>query len=238
MPTKTASATTEENALGYEDLTGLIALMTGDEKHEASSFSTIDVIWVLYDRVLHVDPKRPDDPDRDYFLLSKGHGPLAFYAILASKGYIDTEILPTFGAFDSPLGHHPDSTLLPGVEIASGSLGHGLPMAVGVAEGLRIQRREAQRVICLIGDGELDEGSNFEAMQYAGRAELGNLMVVVVDNNSSSHGWPGGIASRFEVEGWISRTVNGRDHDQLHRAFSHPQGSRPQVVVAQVEAHL
>ena len=146
-------------------------LQLGDEKHAMSATSTLDVIWVLYDRILRVDRERADDPDRDRFLLSKGHGPMAYYAVLAAKGFIDPEILSTFGRFDSPLGHHPDRNLVPGVEISSGSLGHGLGIAVGMALGLRA-RHSAARVFCLVGDAELDEGSNHEAIAFAGRVGL------------------------------------------------------------------
>src|ERR1700694_599316 len=108
---------------GYDDLERFMALQLGDEKHSRSATSTLDVIWVLYDRVLRIDPARTDDPDRDRFLLSKGHGPMAYYAVLAAKGFIDPATLPTFGQYDSPLGHHPDRNLVPGIEISSGSLG-------------------------------------------------------------------------------------------------------------------
>src|SRR5262249_18595618 len=137
-------------ALGYEDLPELLALMTGDEKHDPSSFSTLDVLWVLYDRVLRVDPERADDPERDRFLLSKGHGPAAFYAVLAAKGFLSVETLATLGEFDSPLGHHPDRALVPGVEISSGSLGHGLGLGVGVALALDVQQHVGPRVVCLL----------------------------------------------------------------------------------------
>src|SRR5918911_3188135 len=125
--------------LEYEDLPRLLTLLTGDEKHEPSSTSTLDVLWVLYDRVLHVDPARPDDPDRDRFLLSKGHGPTAYYAVLAAKGFFPVDWLDDMGGWDSPLGNHPDRVRVPGVEIGTGSLGHGLGIGVGVALGLRAQ---------------------------------------------------------------------------------------------------
>src|ERR687888_471208 len=142
---------TTTTSVGYEDLPELLTLLTGDEKHDWSSLSTLDVIWVLYDRVLRVDPGDPDDPARDRFLLSKGHGPAAYYAVLAAKGFVDADELAGFGGFDS-----------------------------------------------LVGDAELDEGSNWEAGQLAGRLGLGRLTVVVVDNRSASYGWPGGIGARFE----------------------------------------
>jgi len=205
-------------SLGYDDLPALMTLLTGDEKHDRSSLSTLDVLWVLYDRVLGPD---------DRFLLSKGHGPAAYYAVLAAKGLIPLEELPGFGGFESPLGYHPDRALVPGVEISSGSLGHGLPIAVGAA-------LTGRRVYCLVGDGELDEGSNWEAVQWAGRIGLASLGAVVVDNHSSTYHWPGGIGRRFELEGWTSTRVDGRDHDALERAFEARTAAAPHVVVAEV----
>jgi transketolase len=221
-------------SLGSDDLPNLLTLLTGDEKHDGSSLSTLDAIWVLYDRVLHVDPDDPADPERDRFLLSKGHGPMAYYAVLAAKGFIPVESLAAFGGLDSPLGYHPDRILVPGVEISSGSLGHGLPIAVGVVLGLDATGRNGPRVVCLVGDAELEEGSNFEALQLAGRVGLGRLAVVVVDNDSATHGWPGGIERRFELEGWSSIRVDGRDHDALEGGFGSADGHRPHVVIAEV----
>ena len=139
---------TTSTASGYDDLPALLTLLTGDEKHDASSFSTLDVLWVLYDRVLRIDPADPDDPARDRFLLSKGHGPAAYYAVLAAKGFIPADSLAGFGSAESRLGYHPDRMLLPGVELSSGSLGHGLPIAVGVALALERTggRRPARRL--------------------------------------------------------------------------------------------
>jgi transketolase len=208
--------------------------MTGDEKHAASADSTLDVLWILYDRVLDVTPATVDHPDRDRFLLSKGHGPMAYYAVLAAKGFVSVDTLAGFLTYDSPLGGHPDRMLIGGAEISSGSLGHGLPIGVGVALGLRAQGRTA-RVVVLIGDAELEEGSNHEAIAVAGRLGLDRLTAVVVDNRSSSHGWPGGIASRFEIEGWASATVDGRGHGALESALRADHSDQPNVVVAVVE---
>src|SRR5438067_7640840 len=220
--------------LGYADLGSLMDLQLGDEKHTRSATSTLDVIWVLYDRILHVSPDRVNDPDRDRFLLSKGHGPMAYYAVLAAKGFIEVDALRTFGRYDSLLGHHPDRNLVPGVEISSGSLGHGLGIAAGMALGLRA-RRSAARVFCLVGDAELDEGSNHEAIAFAGRTGLDTLTVVAIDNRSSSYGWPGGLAARFALDDWSTTTVDGRDHTALQHAFEIEQGGRPHAVIAVVE---
>ncbi|MGP3927922.1 transketolase [Streptomyces sp. 8N616] len=229
------TATSDDLAYGYADLPGLMSLMTGDEKHGPAATSTLDALWVLYDRVLRVSPATADAPVRDRFLLSKGHGPMAYYAVLAAKGFFPASLLPGFGSYDSPLGHHPDRMLIPGAEIGSGSLGHGLPLAVGTALGLRAQGLAVARVWVLIGDAELDEGSNHEAIAFAPAAGLDRLHTLVIDNSSATHGWPGGIASRFEAAGWSAATVDGRDHEALYQAFTAPHPGRPHAVVARVE---
>ncbi|MCK1815702.1 transketolase [Streptomyces sp. XM4011] len=212
-----------------------MGLMTGAEKHGPAATSTLDALWVLYDRVLRVSPGTVDDPGRDRFLLSKGHGPMAYYAVLAAKGFFPSTWLPDFGTYDSPLGHHPDRTLVPGAEIGSGSLGHGLPLAVGTALGLRAQGLDDPAVWVLVGDAELDEGSNHEAIAYAGATGLSRLHTLVIDNSSATHGWHGGIAAQFEAAGWSAVTVNGRDHQALYEAYTAPHPGRPHAVVAQVE---
>ena len=121
------------------------------------------------------------------------------------------------------------------MEIASGSLGHGLPMAVGAAAALDLKGNAGSRVFCLVGDAELDEGSNHEAIAVAGRMGLSRLTVCVIDNHSASYGWPGGIEERFRIEGWSSMTVDGRDHDAIEAALSMLHPGRPQVVVADSE---
>jgi transketolase len=188
----------------YAELSGLMTLMTGDEKHGPSATSTLDVLWVLYDQVLRVSPDTVDDPSRDRFLLSKGHGPTAYYAVLAAKGFFPESWLTDFGSAASRLGYHPDRNLIPSVEIASGSLGHGLPLGVGLAHGLIARGFAAPRVYVLVGGAELDEGSNSEAIVYAGAVGLPNLTVVAVDNRSSSYGW-GRAGSRRS-----SRSAGGR----------------------------
>ncbi len=215
---------------------GFISVMTGDEKHSHAATSTLDVIWTLYDRVLNIDPDRPDAPDRDRFYLSKGHGPMAYYAVLTAKGFLKPDELERFGSYESVLGHHPDRLLVPGVEISSGSLGHGLALAVGATIALGITERKG-RVFCLLGDGELDEGSNHEAIALAGRLGLSRLTVIVIDNQSSLLGWPGGIAGRFKVEGWTATTVDGRDHDDIERGIAVRPMASPHVVVADVGIH-
>lgn len=226
--------TTATRTSSYRDLSRLMSLMTGDEKHGPAATSTLDALWVLYDRVLRVTPETIDAPDRDRFLLSKGHGPMAYYAVLAARGFFDEELLAGFGSYGSPLGHHPDRLLVPGAEIGSGSLGHGLPLAVGSALGLRAQGMTGPRVWVLTGDAELDEGSNHEAIAYAGPAGLEQLHTVVIDNASATYGRPGGIAERFATAGWSVASVDGRDHEALYAAFTAPHPGQPRAVVCRV----
>ena len=191
-------------AATFADLPGLMSLMTGDDKHDQAATSTLDVLWVLYDRVLRVTPQTAGDDARDWFLLSKGHGPMAYYAVLAAKGFVDPGDLSSFGAFHSALG-------------------------------LRARGLTDSRVFVLVGDAELDEGSNHEAIAFARAARLDALHVVVVDNASSTYGWPGGVEARFAVEGWSVRRVSGRDHDALETALTAPHPGRPHLVAAVVE---
>lgn len=215
-------------------MAALMTRLTGDEKHDAAATSTRDVLRVLYERVLDVSPGRVDDPGRDRFLLSKGHGPQAYYAVLADRGFFPVEWLDHWLAFDSPLGAHPDRVLVPGVEIGSGSLGHGLPLAVGTALGLRAQGVDS-RVVVLVGDAELDEGSNAEAIAVGSALGLDRLAVVAIDNQSSTHDVRGRIAARFALEGWATAEVDGHDLDALEHALTADTGPRPSLVVALVE---
>jgi transketolase len=219
-------------ATKIDTLSTLLRRVTGDEKHAPSAHSTLDVLWVLYDRILRITPDTADAPDRDRFLLSKGHGPAAYYAVLAAKGFIPVEWLDDVGSWDSPLGWHPDRVLIPGVEIGTGSLGHGLGLAVGTALGLRAQGFLDTRTFVLIGDAELDEGSNHEAIAYAAATHL-PLTAIVIDNQSATHGWPGGIAGRFP--GWSTSIVDGRNHEALEHTLGTPPVDRPRVVIAVVE---
>ena len=166
-------------------LANLMALASGDEKHEPSAYSTLQVLWILYDRILHYDASNPQSEDRDRFILSKGHGPLVLYAILAQKGFFPASEMAKFLQWEGILGGHPDRNLVPGVEASTGSLGHGFPMAIGVALALKAKKVD-RRVYVLIGDGETNEGSVWEAVLLAGDLGLSNLTAILIDNRSSS----------------------------------------------------
>jgi transketolase len=218
-----------------DDVTALMHSATGDEKHEESSTSTLDALWVLYDRILRIDPGDPGAEDRDRFILSKGHGPIALYAILAAKGFFPVVWLDAFLRHGGHLGSHPDRTQVPGVEASTGSLGHGLPIAAGVALALRAKALTEPRVFVLCGDAELNEGSNWEAILLAPNQRLGNLTLLVVDNHSSepdmSH-W----RERLGGFGWDVYVVDGHDHDALEASFRVRHADWPTAVVADIPA--
>jgi transketolase len=211
----------------------LMARATGDEKHEESTTSSLDALWVLYDRVLHVDPADPRAEDRDRFILSKGHGPASLYAILAAKGFFPAEWLDRFLDHGGRLGSHPDRQLVPGIEASTGSLGHGLPMATGVALALRAKGLHAQRVVVLCGDAELNEGSNWEPIQLIPQLGLGNLTLLVIDNHSSSLSM-GPWEARLSAFGWDARIVDGHDHAALESALTVRHERQPVAVVADI----
>ena len=208
----------------------LMSLATGDEKHGSSSLSTLDVVWVLYDRILRFDPENPRWENRDRFVLSKGHGCVSYYAILADKGFFPTSTLKTFMQYDSILGAHPDRNLVPGVEASTGSLGHGFPMALGMAIALGLKKSD-RRVFALVGDGECNEGSIWEAALLAGNLQLSNLTCIAINNHSSSRDL-GDLAAKFEAFGWVATTINGHDHEQIFESLSSRDSTHPTAVVA------
>ena len=209
----------------------LIARARGDEKHDASSYSTLEAIDVLYE-VMHFDPANPQWEERDRFILSKGHGPLAFYAVLVQHGFFSAEELERFLTWDGILGGHPDRNRVPGVEASTGSLGHGLPMAVGVAYALRARGADEQRVFVLTGDAELNEGSNWEAILHAGSVGLSNLTLIVIDNRSSTVEL-GDIAAKLSAFAWDAVSVDGRDREALRAAYER-RADMPTAIVAVV----
>ena len=161
-------------------------LLGGRRGHIGSSMSPIEILRVLYDEVMRYDPADPHQPERDRFILSKGHGCLAQYALLADKGFFPREILGTFCKRDSILGGHPEAGKIPGVEASTGALGHGLSIGIGMALAARLQKR-ASRVFVVMGDGEINEGAVWEAAMSAGKHKLSNLVAIVDYNKIQSY---------------------------------------------------
>lgn len=158
----------------------------GGRGHLGSAFSLIELLRVLYDDILRFDPGQPKWKDRDRCILSKGHGCLGLYAILADKGFFGPEHLDTFCHFDGMLGGHPEASKVPGVEASTGALGHGLSIGLGQAIAARLQKRDS-RVLVIMGDGEINEGSVWEAALCAGKHKLSNLTAIVDYNKLQSY---------------------------------------------------
>ena len=207
-----------------------------DSSHIGGALSMADVIAVLYGEILRVDPARPAWPERDRFILSKGHCCSSLYAALALRGFFPLSELERYGMPDSRLMCHV-SHAVPGVEWSTGSLGHGLGLACGQAlAGLRAGH--AWRVFAVLSDGELDEGSTWEAALFAGHHRLKNLHVVVDANRIQSLGFTKdvldlhSIAAKFEAAQWEVVEVDGHDLAALRTAFAHPWGPHPRCIVA------
>lgn len=202
------------------------------EGHIPSAFSILDILWVLYDRVLNISPKQVNDPLRDRFVLSKGHSALGLYVVLAEKGFIKKEILKSFGEFKSILGGHPDKTKIPGVEASTGSLGHGLPMAVGLALGIKIKKQK-NKVYTIIGDGECNEGSIWESFLLASHHKLNNLYCIVDYNHSGDRALTlDNIEKKIEAFGWKTFAIDGHDQKEIYKALTKKSSKKPIAIVA------
>jgi transketolase len=192
----------------------------GKDGHIPSSLSIVDMIDVLYGKFLKVDPKNPAWPERDYFVLSKGHGCVALYVTLHKYGFLTDEHMETFCREDGILGEHPDCTVVPGVEASTGSLGHGFPFAVGIALGLKI-RNLPNRVFVMMGDGECHEGTVWEAANVAHNRDLGNMCVLVDWNGSAAQLMPkDDLPGKWRAFGWNSIVIDGHDEEQIANAVA------------------
>ena len=207
--------------------------------HVGGEMSAIDILVTLYFAVLHVDPARPDDPDRDRFILSKGHSAVALYTTLAHRGFIPMEQLDTFAQPLSKLNGHPDRNKVPGVETNTGPLGHGLPVAVGAALAAKLQD-SSWRVFVLTGDGELQEGSNWEAAMAAAHYKLDNLTVIVDRNRLQQGDWTEQtmhlepLADKWRAFGWSVVEVDGHNIAQLLQTFARvpSEAGKPNCIIA------
>lgn len=204
--------------------------------HVGGDFSVADVLAVMFGAVLRMNPERPDEVDRDRFILSKGHAAASLYSAMALVGYFDIEELGTFAKADSRLGGHPDRRKLPGIETNTGPLGHGLPVAVGIALGAKITGRSF-RTFVATGDGELQEGSNWEAIMFAGHRALENL-TLIVDCNGLQQGARVSdtntidpLEDRLRAFGWEVSVVGGHDHEALYEALI-SSSLKPHAIVA------
>ncbi|MBI4226622.1 transketolase [Candidatus Roizmanbacteria bacterium] len=199
------------------------AIRPGQSHHIGCSYSIVEILTFLYFKLLKIDPKNPSNHDRDIFILSKGHAGLALYTILFEKGFINKDTLLSYDQDGGILPEHA-SNVIPGVEVSTGSLGHGLPIAVGFATSF-LNDDKHNNVYVLMSDGELNEGSNWEAIMYAGFHKLHNLTVVIDGNGFQGYSDTekvidlSPISRKIENFGWNYYDADGHDFDSLDKVF-------------------
>jgi len=195
-------------------------LESGKRAHLGSAMSILEIVRVLYDDYLSIDPQNPTELKRDRFILSKGHGCLAQYVVLADKGFFDKKELLKFCHAESILGGHPEQGKIPGVEASTGALGHGMPIGVGMALAAQLHNRDT-RVAVILGDGETNEGSIWEAAMSAAKHKLSNLTVFIDYNKIQSYDFvsevlnPEPMADKWSSFGFFVKEVNGHDINEL-----------------------
>ncbi len=210
-------------------------IVLAGQGHIPSAFSIIDILAYLYAQVLKFDSAHPDWSLRDYFILSKGHGCAALYVILEKYGFITQRDLDQEGTVEGILGGHPDATRVPGVEASTGSLGHGLGIALGIALGLQI-RKQDNKVIVLLGDGECQEGTIWESALVAPHLQLGNLCCIVDRNLSADQILPlGDLKRKWASFGWQAYEMDGHSEEDMQKIFDQLDfqlSNQPKVIIA------
>jgi len=205
--------------------------------HLASALSCIDILAALYWKILRIDPAKPNDANRDRFILSKGHAASALYAVLAERGFFPRAELETFAKHGAALAEQPAPGCAPGVELATGSLGHGLPVCTGMALSGRIQKRD-YRVFAVLSDGECNEGTVWEAALFAAAQKLNTLTIVVDYNKWQATGRSNEVMAleplgeKWHAFGWEATELDGHDIGALVAALAAPPSDRPRAIVA------
>lgn len=214
-------------------------LNPGVSHHIGCSLGIIELLTYLYFHELIINPQKPKNSERDMFILSKGHAGIALFATLARRGFFGQEIL---GGYDRDGGTVPEhaTTVVPGVELSTGSLGHGLPVAAGLAFDFKAIKSK-RRAVVLISDGELDEGSNWEAIMFSGHHKLANLVAIVDKNGFQGYGATvdiidmGKIADKIRMFGWEAYEIEGHDFDQMKSVFAQikqNKSGKPSMIIA------
>jgi transketolase len=208
--------------------------------HPGGSLSEVELLIALYFRVLRHNPKDAEWPDRDRFVLSKGHGCPALYAVLAEAGYIDHSVLGTLRKLGSPLQGHPDRRFLPALEANTGSLGQGISIGIGMALAARLDKKDWHTFV-MVGDGEIQEGQNWEAAMFAAYHKLENLTLIVDYNHQQLDGFlkdildPAPLVEKFEAFGWRTIEIDGHDFNQVIPALETARAAKdgkPTCIVA------
>ncbi len=218
----TAELAKMANKIRQRDLRAVFEAGAG---HVGGEMSVIDLLTVLYFKILQIDPKRPTDPLRDRFVLSKGHSALALYITLSEKGFFPPSNIGTFLQHHSALNGHPNRVKVPGIETNTGPLGHGLPIAAGMATAAKLNE-ETWRTFVITGDGEMQEGSNWEAIMYSAQANLDNL-TLIIDHNRLQQGSRlsetvniAPLAQKLESFGWATEEIDGHNYEEIETALS------------------
>ena len=202
----------------------LECLFGGDRGHMGSAMSLIEILRVLYDKILKYNSKQPLSPNRDRLILSKGHGCLALYAILSDKDFFSKKKLKSSSRFNSILGGHPEFDKVPGVEASTGALGHGSPIGLGIALGAKIEKKKFHTYV-IVGDGEINEGSFWEASMIASKHKLSNYHIIIDYNKIQSYGQTKHVMQleplkeKLSSFGYKVDQVNGHDIRQLVKYF-------------------
>ena len=215
---------------------GVFAAKSG---HPGGSLSAAEIFTYLYFKEMRIDPKKPDDANRDRFVLSKGHCAPGLYSALAQRGYFSVEELKTLRHIGSFLQGHPDMKGTPGVDMSSGSLGQGISAAVGMALAGKLDNKD-YRVYTLLGDGEIEEGQVWEAAMFAAHKKLDNLCIIVdynglqIDGPVDEVGGPSPIDKKFEAFGFDVVTINGNDFEEIEKALEHAKTvkGKPCAIIA------
>ena len=203
----------------------------GKEGHVPSALSILDIIWVIYNKIININLLKRRSRKRDFFILSKGHGCLAQYVVLEKKGIISKKDLNTFCKYKSNFGGHPDSNKIEGIECSTGSLGHGFPFAAGVAYGNKLLNIKS-KVITLVGDGECNEGSIWETCMIASHHKLNNLICIVDKNKSSDRALKiDDLKSKFKSFGWHAVNIDGHSHKEIFKALN-IKSKKPLAIIA------
>ena len=215
------------------------ALIGGGRGHMGSAMSLVEILRILYDEFIKFNPKKPKNENRDRLILSKGHGCLALYAILADKKFIKSTVLDSTSRFESILGGHPESLKVPGVEVSTGALGHGFPVGVGMAVAAKLKKQN-HNIYVVIGDGESDEGSIWEAALSASKYKLNNLKVMMDYNKIQSYDFVDKVLNleplkkKWESFGFEVSEINGHDVKNLKanlKGYLKSKSNKPSVTI-------
>ncbi|MBI4371997.1 MAG: transketolase [Elusimicrobia bacterium] len=239
MPTATAAPTDLRELIRRMRVDIIRMIEAAGSGHPGGSLSVIDLLAVLYWKFLKHDPRRPNWPERDRLILSKGHACPALYAVMAQRGYFPAEELPSLRKLDSPLQGHPDRLRLPGIEFSSGSLGQGLSVGLGMALAAKLDKA-AWKTYVVLGDGELQEGQVWEAFMAAPKFKLDNLVAIVDHNNGQIDGPVQQVmdleplADKLRAFNWDVQAIDGHDLAAVEKALSAASaaGGRPRAIIA------